>query len=152
MQEFFSRLSAGTIVRIALFAAAVVILLVIYLVIRHKIKRFFAARRKEKELLESLKIDTIRTDALTRADVHTWFEGSLNNGCRGMLMTAQALKAKDNDIKLPSCPAGSELYYLAVYSPDKDKTLRQRFIAARSTEPELAQLLADNSGSVVFEA
>ena len=152
MKDFLEGLSTGAVVRIAIFLAAVIIVLIVFLVLRHKIKRFFAARRADKELLESLKIDTIRTDLLTRDDVHAWFDGYLKNGQKGLLMTSQALSAKNNDIRIPSCMPGSSAYYLAVYSPEKDETVRQRFIVSKALEPELAALLEEHSGSVVFEA
>ena len=152
MQNFLERMSVGAAVRIAVFLAAVIILLVIFLVLRHKIKKFFDRRRKDKELLESLKIDTIRSDLLTRDDVLAWFEGGLRDGHRGLLMTSQALRAKNNDIKIPVCPPGSSAYYLAVYSPEEDRTVRERFIVCKAVEPELGKLVEDNQGSVVFEA
>ena len=49
-------------------------------------------------------------------------------------------------------PAGSSVYYLAVYSPEKDETVRQRFIITKQTEPELAALIGENGGMIVFEA
>ncbi len=152
MKDFFDRLGAGATVRITIFLASVLILLIVFLALRHRIKKFFASRRKDKELLESLKIDTIRTDTLTRDDVHTWFDGYLKDGRKGLLMTARALRAKDNDIKLPSCLPGTSAYYLAVYSPEKDRTVRQRFIICKALEPELERLIEEHSGSVVFEA
>lgn len=152
MLKLFKGFTVGNIISIAVSLAVLVTVLVIFFRIRHRIKKFFTQRRKDKELLEKLRVDTIPTDMLTRDDIHAWFDGYLDKGRKGVLMTAGALKAKNNDIEVPSCPAGSSVYYLAVYSPDKDETVRQRFIVTKQTEPELESLIGGNGGTVVFEA
>lgn len=152
MSRIFGNITAGNIISIVVFLAVLVTVLVIFLTVRAKIKRFFRERRKDKELLEKLRVDTIPTDMLTRDDIHAWFDGFLKKGQRGVMMTEQALKAKNNDIEIPSCPAGSRVFYLAVYLPDKDETVRQRFIVTKQVEPELTALIDENGGVVVFEA
>ena len=145
------KFTGSDIVRLIIFFTVIVIGLIVFFSLKARIKHSAKEREKDKALLDELKIDTIRVDSFSRLDAHTWFDGFLKKDQRGMLMTAAALKARDKDIKLPTVAPGNTLIYLAIFSPSTGRTVRQRFIAAKHIEPELAGLIAQNDGSVVFE-